>query len=75
MRAIFYYGSCKLDGGDSVNATGSLDVNGWTRTDDAVVFEDSELIYNYQSKTGGYVFDAVRTTVHSNGSVYIRESK
>ena len=39
MRAIFYYGSCKLDGGDSVNATGSLDVNEWTRTDDAVVLD------------------------------------
>jgi hypothetical protein len=56
--------ACQLDGGPSRNATGGFELSAWSvERDGSVVIDTDKLIYDYQSKPGGYVFDFVRTNV------------
>jgi hypothetical protein len=70
IRGVLNYAACQLDGGPSRNATGGFELSAWSvERDGSVVIDTDKLIYDYQSKTGGYVFDFVRTTVFPNGTV------
>ena len=64
------YLKCKLDGGASVNATGGSEVTAYSIDGDGVItFSATKLIFNYQSASGGYVYDHVTTVVLPNGTV------
>ena len=68
-----HYELCKLDGGPGVNATGGAASVGDIEIDNhgTISFSTTKLIYNYQSKKGGYTYNNVRTYIYSNNSVIL----
>lgn len=47
----------------AVNATGGMAIKEFYVDNDIISFSNTKLIYNYQSKTGGYVYDHVGSLV------------
>ena len=75
LNFVSSYGECMIDGKPGPKATGGSTVpeirlNG----DGSVSFSATKLIFNYQSKTGGYVYDYVVSKIHSNGTAFITAS-
>ena len=53
-----------------MNATGGSEVTAYSIDGDGVItFSATKLIFNYQSSSGGYVYDHVTTVVLPNGTV------
>lgn len=75
VRYAALYQNCSLDGGPGVRAAGGAAIKSFTITGRGeLLFEAHELIADYQSTAGDFVFDVVSTRVWPNGTVFIQAS-
>jgi hypothetical protein len=73
VRYAALYSNCSLDGGPGVKASGGAAIGAFTISPSGqqLQFQAHELINNYQSASGDFVFDVVTTTVFANGTAII----
>jgi hypothetical protein len=71
VRYATLYSNCSLDGGPGVKASGGAAIGAFTIAGEQLRFQAHELISNYQSTSGDFVFDVVTTTLFSNGTSVI----
>lgn len=75
VRYAALYENCSLDGGPGVRAAGGAAITHFEITPGGELqFQAHELIADYQSSTGDFVFDVVSTRVLPNGTVLIQAS-
>ena len=77
LNVHFYqnYGECIFEDGSisAPNASSGGEITSFTinRDDESIKYTAYKLIFNYQSKEGGYVYDYGETVIHKNGTVFI----
>jgi len=76
VRFIQNYGECDFDfgSGPAPNASSGGSISNFyvNKEDKSIHYTSYKLIYNYQSPTGGYVYDFGETVIHPNGTVFIK---